>query len=104
MTHFLSFLWWCADKSRTMSLEHTKWFYLGLQLGVKLHYNILVSGKLSLAEITRNTKILIDCSDLVQISMFILSKKEILPFFITAQGKEKIGQSLNFVTSVNLCS
>lgn len=51
----LIFLWWCADKSRTMSLEHTK-FYLGLKLGVKLHDNILVSGKLSLAEITRNTK------------------------------------------------
>lgn len=49
----LIFLWWCADKLRTMSLEHTKWSYLGLQLGVKLHDNILVSGKLSLAEITK---------------------------------------------------
>lgn len=87
-----------------MSLEHTKWFYLGLQLRVKLHGNILVSGKLSLAEITRNRKILIDGSDLVQISMFILSKKYILQFFITTQGKEKIGQLLKFVTSVNLCS
>lgn len=29
--------------SRKTSLEHTKWFYLGLQLGIKLHDNIFDS-------------------------------------------------------------
>lgn len=41
--------------SRAASLEHTKWFYLVLQLGVKLHDNILVSKDLfALSNWTRN--------------------------------------------------
>lgn len=41
--NYIIFLWWCVDMSRTTSLEHTEWFYLVLQPGVKLHDNILVS-------------------------------------------------------------